>query len=102
MISKKSLKINGMITKLPSRLLSNNVQAIMQRGNGSRPAFTSLSSRNKVGKQICSGHGRVLESSESYGGFPSILHASLAKVKKNLETFFMKAKIEQFSDFIFG
>lgn len=102
MISKKSLKINRMITKLPSRLLSNNVQAIMQGGNGRRAAFTCLSSGNEVGKQRCSGYGRVLESSESYGGFPSILHASLAKVKKNLGTFFMKDKTEQFSDFIFG
>lgn len=47
-------------------------------------------------------HGRVLESSESYGGFPSILHVSLIKVKKYLRTFFMKDKTEQFSDFIFG
>lgn len=51
MISKKSLKINGVITKLPSWLLSNNVQATMQGGNESRRGFTCLSSGNEVGSQ---------------------------------------------------
>lgn len=55
-----------------------------------------LAQEMKLGvKHRCIGHGRVLESSESYGGFPSILHVSLAKAKNNLGIFFIKDKTEQ-------
>lgn len=42
---------------------------------------------------------RVLRAME---GSPQFSMHHLLKLKKNLGTFFMKDKIEQFSDFIFG